>query len=369
VKIETPKSVAPVSEPADDLSSETPINQPNVFAITNAADPYRQAFALYDALTNDEKNILRDWRTNVDASTEAELCEKIRPICDLMHQASTVTNCDWGIEPITEESLLHKISFNSARGIARTAVWSAAHCRSNDIASATDDLIAVLHLGQQISSAAMIGHLVGIALQGLASSYVSENLERFGGADAQRLAAVFNDPSYEQASAIAMREEESLQDRLRDELAAKVPSDVEKGFSKSAEIFGDLPTNLDATAILAGINQSIDLERKLASALASSSADEYETWRKEADDLEASSPMGKFMLQPIESFMDRVQAAEVNRSLVVAGLAVAQGGTDALPSYPDPSSGQPFAYTETADGFQLQSTYQLNGKPMTMQFK
>jgi hypothetical protein len=42
---------------------------------------------------------------------------------------------------------------------------------------------------------------------------------------------------------------------------------------------------------------------------------------------------------------------------------------DALQSYSDPASGQPFVYTETADGFELQSAYQVYGKPMTMQFK
>jgi hypothetical protein len=65
----------------------------------------------------------------------------------------------------------------------------------------------------------------------------------------------------------------------------------------------------------------------------------------------------------------KVRAAEVNRALVVAGLAVAENGPDALAAHPDPSSGQPFVYTETADGFVLQSSHQLNGKPMTMQFK
>jgi hypothetical protein len=31
--------------------------------------------------------------------------------------------------------------------------------------------------------------------------------------------------------------------------------------------------------------------------------------------------------------------------------------------------GQPFGYTETTNGFELQSCYQVNGKPMMMQFK
>jgi hypothetical protein len=78
VKVEAPRPVAPVLEPADDLSSEMPTNQPNNSATTNAADLYRQAFDLFNALSRDERYILGDWRTNVDAAAESEFCEKLR---------------------------------------------------------------------------------------------------------------------------------------------------------------------------------------------------------------------------------------------------------------------------------------------------
>jgi hypothetical protein len=55
--------------------------------------------------------------------------------------------------------------------------------------------------------------------------------------------------------------------------------------------------------------------------------------------------------------------------MVVAALAVAQDGPSELQSHLDPSTGQPFVYTETADGFDLQSGFQTNGVPLKMQFK
>jgi hypothetical protein len=41
----------------------------------------------------------------------------------------------------------------------------------------------------------------------------------------------------------------------------------------------------------------------------------------------------------------------------------------ALQCHLDRSSGKPFVYRETDDGFELQSSYQVNDKPMKMQFK
>jgi hypothetical protein len=55
--------------------------------------------------------------------------------------------------------------------------------------------------------------------------------------------------------------------------------------------------------------------------------------------------------------------------MVVAGFAVMQNGTEALQSHPDPVTGQPFVYTETADGFELQSGYQFKGAPLKLSFK
>jgi hypothetical protein len=56
-----------------ELPAETPASQPEELAVTNAGTLDRQAFALDDALPENAKKLLRDWRTNVDASVETEL--------------------------------------------------------------------------------------------------------------------------------------------------------------------------------------------------------------------------------------------------------------------------------------------------------
>ena len=91
-------------------------------AETNAANIYRQAIALYESLSLTNKEILRDWQTNVDLAVEAELCGQLRPICALLQQAALVTNCDWGIGPLEPTTPLPHLAV--ARSLGRAAIWS-----------------------------------------------------------------------------------------------------------------------------------------------------------------------------------------------------------------------------------------------------
>ncbi|MGO9609547.1 MAG: hypothetical protein ACLPT4_07915, partial [Verrucomicrobiia bacterium] len=372
VEVEAAKPIAPALEPNEGSANKEATRRIDDSAATNAAAIYRRAFDLFDQFSKDQKYILSDWSTNVDASVEAELCGKLRPISDLMRQATAVTNCDWGFDPINNDTKLPPY-LNPSRNIARAALWNAAHCQSNDVAGATDDALSVLRLGQNISQGGPIGFLVGTALQGLVAAFVAQNVGSFGDADILRLTTAFNDPAYEEEASRAMEQEADMHDHYAAKLATMTAAEVEQEFSEGAKELAawvnGLPTNLDQATILAAYEQCIDSERQLAKTLASSSEDAYEAWQKEAAELQASNPLAKLLLENDESFVNRAQIAAVNRTLVVAGLAVAQGGMDALQSYSDPASGQPFVYTETADGFELQSAYQVYGKPMTMQFK
>jgi hypothetical protein len=371
-KVEKVTPVAPALEPDGNLTNVQTASQTPDSASTNAAAIYRQAFDLFAKFSKDQEFILGDWRTNVGASVEAELCGKLRPISDLMRQATAVTNCDWGFDPINNDTKLPPY-LSPARNIARAALWNAAHCRSNDVAGATDDALSVLRLGQNISQGGPIGFLVGTALQSIVAAFVAQNVGSFGDADILRLTTAFNDPAYEEEASRAMEQEADMHDHYAAKLATMTAAEVEQEFSERAKELAawvnGLPTNLDQATILAAYEQCIDSERQLAKTLASSSEDAYEAWQKEAAELQASNPLAKLLLENDESFVNRAQIAAVNRALVVAGLAVADNGADTLATHPDPSSGQPFVYTETPDGFQLQSAYQVYGKPMTMQFK
>jgi hypothetical protein len=144
-----------------------------------------------------------------------------------------VTNCDWGIEPLTYDTLLPHL--NPARGISRAAIWNAAHCRQNDVAGVSEDILSTLRLGQSVSSSALIGSLVDVSIQGIAESYMSANIGMFRGSESQQLSVLLTDPAYEKVPSRAMEQEASIIDHFTGSLASMSEDEFEKNLSRLLE--------------------------------------------------------------------------------------------------------------------------------------
>ena len=364
------RSVDPLFMPDDEVTRETLTNQVAESATTNgnAATIYRQAFTLLDALSQEQKDLIKDWRTNVDASVEAELCEKIQPICDLMHQAAAVSNCDWGLEqPITFETRLPHL--NPCRNMARAAVWSVAHCRTGDPSAAVDDLAAASQLGQNVSSTALIGHLVDLAIQGIVIDSVAEHASIVVSAGDTSLAEQFKYANYDESLRGAFELEADMSVREANKLATMPPEEA----MRELVTVGDDSTSsqiqsMGTTQAIADLRQAAELHRQYAQALGLPEAD-YRKWLTSLDEAGKTNPFVGALVTPLEKAVDKTQAMTVMSAMAAAGLAVVQGGPDVLQSHPDPSTGRPFAYTQTADGFELQSSFPFLGKPMKLSFK
>ena len=305
----------------------------------------------------------------MDASAEAELCEKIQPICDLMHQAAAVSNCDWGVEqPITSETRLPYLS--PCRNMARAAVWSVAHCRMGDPSAAVEDLVAASRVGQNaLSPPILIGHLVDLAIQGIVIDSITEHASLLVSAGDTRLVEQLNDRNYDEGLRRAFEEEADRMTRETDRLAAGPPEEA----MRELVTVGDDKTApqiqaMGVTQALAGMRQAVELQREYALALRLPEA-EYRAWLTKVDEAGKANPLVGALVTSLGKAVDKTQAVTVRTAMAVAGLAVMQNGPDALQSHPDPSTSQPFAYTQTADGFALESSFPFLGKPMKLTFK
>jgi hypothetical protein len=332
----------------------------------NAAAIYRQAFAIYDALTKEQKDLIANWRTNVDASVAAELCEKIQPICDRMHQAAAETNCDWGLEqPITFHMLLPHLG--PCQNIARAAIWSVAHCRTDSPSAAVDDLVAASRLGQNVSSPALIGHMVDLAIQDMVIDSVTDHASVLVGASDTPLVELLNDADYNEKLRRAIGQEADMVTREADRLAAMRPEEVMRelvaldGSSSALRSMGTVQA-------IADIRQAAELQRQYAQALGLPEAD-YRKWLTSLDVVRKTNLFVDLLVTPLEKARDRTQAMMVESAMAVAGLAVMQGGPGTLQSHPDPTTSQPFAWTQIADGFELESGFQVLEKPLKLTFK
>ncbi len=156
--------------------------------------------------------------------------------------------------------------------------------------------------------------------------------------------------------------------RLGDHLVSLPPDEFQKEMAEFAEWMLP-PPKIDQASARQALLEIAELERELGKILAAGSAEEYEAWLRKFDQIQESNSLVELLLPPLEAFVSRVQRAEVARAMVVTALGVAETGTEALAAHPDPATGEPFIYTETADGFELQSGYQTNGIPLKMQFR
>jgi hypothetical protein len=331
---------------------------------TNAATIYRQAFALYDALSKEQQYMVTDWRTNVDPSIAAELCEKIQPIRDLVHQAAAATNCDWGLGSIIYTSLVPHL--NPCRYLARAVAFSAAHCRTNDPAAAVDDLVSASRLGQNVAlTPAVVGHLVNLSIQQTVIDSATMQASMLAGDS--RLVQLLNGFNYGEELRRMIEQDADMSDRTADAIATMSPEEIKQIVDAFQSSGVQLPP-MEPTQMSAYIRQKADLQRQYAQTLGLPEA-EYRAWLTSQEAIRKTNPFAEQFLSIIETVLTRTQAMTVYSAMAVAGLAVTQDGTEALQSHPDPTTGRPFTYQQTPDGYEFESSFQLNGKSLKLSFK
>jgi hypothetical protein len=333
---------------------------------TNAATIYQQAFTLYDALSQEQKGLIGNWRTNVDASVSAELCAKIQPICDLMHQAAAATNCDWGLGPIIYTSLLPH--FNPCRNLARATVWSAAHCRTDDPSAAVDDLVAASRLGQNVAlTPVLLGHLFNLSIQQTVIDSATMQAGTLAGDS--RLAQLFNDANYDEELRRVIEQEANISDRTADAISTMSPELMMRMVNAfhSTDTSVQLPP-MEPTEVSADLRQIADLQRQYAQTLELPDAD-YREWLSSLDAIRKTNPFVEEFLSAMEVNITKTQTMTVYSAMAAAGAAVMQDGPDALQSHLDPSTDEPFSYKPTPSGYDLESSFQFKGKPLKLSFK
>jgi hypothetical protein len=362
---------APLSPPDKEIPHDSATSKVAESTTTNAAVLYQQAFALYDALTKEEKGLIT--RGTNDPSATAGLCGKIQPICDLMRQAAAVSNCDWGVEqPIIFKTLFPYLQ--GSRNLARAATWSVAHCRTNDPSAAVGDLIATSRLGQNAASpATVIGLLVDLAIQRLAADSIADNASLLASTDDSQLIDLLTNTHYGDELRRAFEQSADISARVADDVSTMPPDEALReltdGMAESGYAsFASQIQSMGQAQAVADIRQAVELEREYAQVLVMPDP-EYSAWIASRDEDETANPFIGFLVTPLEQAVDKTQHATVISAMAAAGLAVMQDGPDALASYPDPATGQPFTYTQTDDGFVLKSEFQFQGKTAKLSFK
>jgi hypothetical protein len=121
---------------------------------------------------------------------------------------------------------------------------------------------------------------------------------------------------------------------------------------------------------LAGVMNCIDKQRAFYEKWTANFGLPPETFQQQYDPDYASASVGNPILERFTPMLSRFRWAEAynntRRALLHAAIAVQWGGVKELSRYPDPSNDRPFNYTQSANGFVLESSLKENGKPISL---
>lgn len=341
----------------------------------DASNLYKNAFVLFDRLTEAEKKMIRQPREEVEAEQAAALFEKIRPILELLRAAAKADYCDWGMAPYTFDTPLPHIS--KAMDLGKLGLWAVAYEFPSDPATALSDLGARAQLGHHMADT-IIGLLIETSFEKGAHDLLRQNQGSFDAATSAAAAEFIRASSLEGDLGRAFATEAASMEATMKQLAAKSVEERAQMLGALATPDADPAARATADEILAMSGDPARLaaevaflrqtEEAMGDAMKLPEAQFQSWWKGVESELGKGHPLAKLALPAIAGVQRRVQQARVERTLLSAGLDIQQSGPAQLARYRDPATGQSLIYLPTPSGFELRSTYQVKGKPVTMSF-
>ena len=341
----------------------------------DASNSYKNAFVLFDRLSEEEKKMLREPRAEVDEEKAAALFEKIRAIMELLREAAKADYCEWGQAPYSFDTPMPQIT--KAQDLGKLALWAAAYQFPTDPAAALTALADRAQLGHHLADT-LIGVLVQTSFERSAHDLLLQHAGSFDPATATQAREILKGSKLDDDLARAFVSEAVMVGAIGKQLAAErekggtemlsmilAPTEHAKDQATAKRLYESISDPVRLAAEVAFIQE---YQRALAAALKLPEA-EYQAWRQSMEGkLNGDHPLAQMIVPTINSVQPRLQQTRVERTLLSAGLEVMQGGPAQLARYRDPATGQALLYVPTPTGFELRSTYQVKGKPVTMSF-
>jgi hypothetical protein len=81
---------------------------------------------------------------------------------------------------------------------------------------------------------------------------------------------------------------------------------------------------------------------------------------------EHEHPAAKLLLPAMQKVVTAKRRSEARMAMLLAAIAVVEGGEEKLASLNDPFGDGPFTYRKLDNGFELSSKLQQNDKPVTL---
>jgi len=336
----------------------------------NAADFYKQAWGLYNQLdlSDAEKKMLGDRSGKWDAEKARALFEKIKPVMDLLRQAKDAAYADWGVELKDVNSPVPQVPIAWALG--RLLAWNSAYEFQTDPKQALGDLSLNAGLASSMINGALIGFMGEQAIYLTTGDVIRQNAAELTPDLLDQATSLLRGNNLWKDLGTSLSFEPIAMDSMVQKL--KNPSTQDQAL---AMLLGGT-ANVSGASLnearqyipdyIALVNWTSQTYQELPQKILLSDAD-FQSWLNTSAQ-NIHSALVNAQTAVLSNIRNRFIYESLQNSMLQTGLWVLKNGSGSAQNFSDMLTGQPFTFVPTAAGFELQSTFQYKGKPVSMQF-
>jgi hypothetical protein len=355
-------AVAASAQPADEMPKVS----------DNAALQYWQAFGMLPALDAEQEKLLEDWDTVPLDDAAVKLLEQSRTSVMYLRRGAKLQRCDWGLD-YNDGVSLHLPHLAKARTLARIAALDARQAfnqrRSND---AREDVMSLMALARHVGAdPILVSTIVRYGIESLAIDAVTPHLPKMN-ADHAEAAAMF--ASLPQATTVrqsVFAEKKFFAEwiirKLKDAEQTRKGSWRELWVALAAPEMPDSLKGVDtyeqATKMMEDFLPVYDELATLVDLPKGEFDSKYPPFAERARSI---SPVADLLLPAMDKTLGVTRRGDARAAMLLAAIAVVEGGPEKLAGIKDPYGDGPFAYRALGEGFELTSKLVVDGKPVTL---
>jgi hypothetical protein len=337
----------------------------------NAALQYWQAFAMLPSLEPDQERLLENATTAALGPASVTLLEQSRASLMYLHRGAKLRRCEWGLN-YRDGISLYLPHLAKARTLARIAALDtrrAFAAGQQDVAR--DNAFGMVALARQVGNDyTLVSMLVCYAIEGLTVDVMAPYVPELKASYADAVAGFETLPPSPRLAHAVMCEKrlaESIVRQLREAEAQRPGSWREAWLAMVTDEASDAIKNIESLDEVIRLMDEFQSTYDELARLAALPPREFDAAFPEfAERAREQNIIAELLLPAMNKVVAAQRRAEVRMAMLLASIAVVEGGPERLADIDDPFGDGPFEYEELASGFELRSGLTEDGKPVTL---
>lgn len=340
----------------------------------NAAIQYWQAFAQMPKLDAEQEKMLEQWNAiPLDAAAQ-KLIDASHSSLMYLHRGAQLKRCDWGLDYNDGISLMMP-HLSKARDLARLAALRARQeFEQGNRKGARADAAAMTALARHVGrDPIMVSLLVQYAIEGATVDLVAPYVPELKASYAQSMQLFGELPQAATLQQAVFTEKKFICEwivaKLQDEEQRKKGAALElwKKFLDGPAVPESLKKNMSLEEILAQVASLAPAYDQLAKLVVLPKGEFDAQYPRFLQKTEAEIPLAKVLLPNLHNIIAKSNRNQARFAMLLAAIAVAEGGAEKLHDLKDPFGTGPFEYRKLENGFELKSKLIFEDQPVTLQ--